>query len=347
MADKIESVKIENFGPISSLNWQNIGSINLVIGANGCGKTFLLKALYSAIKTLELYKRGNDTTDISRVLRDKLYWTFQAENIGSLVSKGKEHLHYEMCINERIFSYEFGKDATDTVSVIVNQANGRYDTNSVFLPAKEVLSIQHIILLTRDVMKWYGFDDTSYDLATALSIPPSGDKSFTSFTESKNRLSELLQGSLFYDEKAKVWVFKNKNNQSFQMGTTSEGIKKLGILDTLLSNHFINNKSIIFVDEPESGLHPAAISEFLEIINILSDNGSGIQFFIASHSYFVIQKLFNMAQRDGISIPVLSFGRACLNVKPDIYDLKDGMPDNPIINESINLYNEEIEISLK
>jgi AAA15 family ATPase/GTPase len=93
MADKIESVKIENFGPISSLNWQNIGSINLVIGANGCGKTFLLKALYSAIKTLELYKRGNDTTDISRVLRDKLYWTFQAENIGSLVSKGKEHLH--------------------------------------------------------------------------------------------------------------------------------------------------------------------------------------------------------------------------------------------------------------
>jgi hypothetical protein len=87
-------------------------------------------------------------------------------------------------------------------------------------------------------MKWYGFDDTSYDLATALSIPPSGDKSFTSFTESKNRLSELLQGSLFYDEKAKVWVFKNKNNQSFQMGTTSEGIKKLGILDTLLSNHF-------------------------------------------------------------------------------------------------------------
>jgi hypothetical protein len=54
-----------------------------------------------------------------------------------------------------------------------------------------------------------------------------------------------------------------------------------------------------------------------------------------------------MAQRDGISIPVLSFGRACLNVKPDIYDLKDGMPDNPIINESINLYNEEIEISLK
>ncbi len=101
------------------------------------------------------------------------------------------------------------------------------------------------------------------------------------------------------------------------------------------------------MDEPESGLHPAAISEFLEIINILSDNGSGIQFFIASHSYFVIQKLFNMAQRDGISIPVLSFGRACLNVKPDIYDLKDGMPDNPIINESINLYNEEIEISLK
>jgi hypothetical protein len=28
-------------------------------------------------------------------------------------------------------------------------------------------------------------------------------------------------------------------------------------------------------------------------------------------------------------------------------DLRDGMPDNPVINESIQLYKEEVELALK
>lgn len=42
---------ISNFGPIVQICWQNLGPINLVIGRNGSGKTFLLKALYSALRT--------------------------------------------------------------------------------------------------------------------------------------------------------------------------------------------------------------------------------------------------------------------------------------------------------
>ncbi len=69
-----------------------------------------------------------------------------------------------------------------------------------------------------------------------------------------------------------------------------------------------------------------------------------MQFFIASHSYFVIKKLYLTAQSEGISIPVISFGS-----KPDddiirIGDLKQGMPDNPIIDESIRLYREEMSL---
>lgn len=71
--------------------------------------------------------------------------------------------------------------------------------------------------------------------------------------------------------------------------------------------------------------------------------GSGIQFFLASHSYFVVKKLFLIAQKAGISILVISAD----GDQWETADLKDGMPENTIIDESIRLYKEEVELALK
>ncbi|WP_248799774.1 hypothetical protein [Pseudomonas sp. MWU13-2105] len=68
----------------------------------------------------------------------------------------------------------------------------------------------------------------------------------------------------------------------------------------------------------------------------------GIQFFIASHSYFVVKALYLAAQRKRISIPVLS----SLDDHWASDDLQAGMPDNPIIDESIRLYEQEVELTL-
>lgn len=131
-----------------------------------------------------------------------------------------------------------------------------------------------------------------------------------------------------------------KGNQKFAIGVTAEGVKKIGILDTLLGNRFLTPNSIIFIDEPESALHPKAISDLLDIIVLLAEEG--IQFFMASHSYFVVKKLFLIAQEKQMSVPVISKNESdwthC--------DLKDGMPDNPIIDESIRLYQEEMGMAL-
>jgi len=48
--------------------------------------------------------------------------------------------------------------------------------------------------------------------------------------------------------------------------------------------------SIVYFDEPEAALHPSAISALLDIVAILAERG--IQFFLASHSYFVVKKLY-------------------------------------------------------
>ena len=182
----------------------------------------------------------------------------------------------------------------------------------------------------------FGFDDTYYDLAKALRNATTLGKNYAEFAQSRKSLESILSGKIEYDEAVRRWQFK-KGNQKFNIGVTAEGIKKIAILDTLLGNRYLSRDSLIFIDEPESALHPAAISELLDIISMLA--GNGIQFFIASHSYFVIKKLYLIAQQQNLSIPIIS----AIDDQWQQADLKEGMPDNPIIDESIRLYNEEVE----
>jgi len=335
----LDKIEIKNFGPLAELNWPDLGPINLVIGENGSGKTFLLKALYSSIRTLEEYKRGNEQSTAAEILAKKLYWTFQADKIGDLVTKGADAaLSCKVQLDTCDFIYTFGKDTTKQISSLENHVLPR-SSNSVFLPAKEVLSLHHIILKSREQDKAFGFDDTYLDLARALRQPLRGGRNRAKFADSRRKLEKVLGGKVEYDETSRLWQFR-KGKQRFPIGVTAEGIKKIAILDTLLGNRYLDTDSIIFIDEPESALHPVAVSQLLDIVAVLAK--VGIQFFLASHSYFVVKKLFLIAQENGISIPVISADNGQWTVE----DLKEGMPENPIIDESIRLYEEEVKMVL-
>lgn len=332
----VNRIELKNFGPLVNVNWRNLGRINLVIGNNGSGKTFLLKALYCSLKTIEGYRRGNDQRSVSEILANKLYWTFQTDKIGDLVRKGAEgSLSSLIELDKRDFSYSFGKDTSKQIGNLENHVDTR-DENSIFLPAKEVLSLHNVILKSRDTDQSFGFDDTYYDLATVLRIPPTKGNNYVEFAESRKRLRGILDGEIRYDEVAGIWQFI-KDKQRFQIGVAAEGVKKIGILNSLLSNRYLDINSIILIDEPESALHPSAISSLMDIVALLAERG--VQFFLASHSYFVVKKLALIAQEKKWNIPLVSAETGDWHY----YDLLDGMPDNPIIGESINLYKQEIE----
>lgn len=336
----LNRIGLKNFGPLPQLDWRDLSSINLVIGCNGAGKTFLLKALYSAMRTLEEYKRGDDQRTAAEILAEKLYWTFQPDKIGDLVTKGADGaLSCSIQFDERDFVYSFGKDTTKQISSLENHVPPRA-SNSVFLPAKEILSLHQIILKSREQDKVFGFDDTYLDLARALRQSPKKGKNYQEFAESRKNLENFLGGRIEYDEVSGRWIFK-KGNQKFSIGVTAEGIKKIAILDTLLCNRYLDLDSIVFIDEPESALHPTAISSLLDIVKVLSERG--MQFFLASHSYFVVKKLYLIAQAQKISIPVISLN----DKQPTFANLKDGMPENSIIDESVRLYKEEVRLVLK
>lgn len=335
----LDKAELTNFGPLRSLVWSGLGPLNLVIGPNGCGKTFLLKALYSGLRTLEEYKRGDEQRSAAEILVQKLYWTFQPEKIGDLVSKGAtEPLRCALTLDGKAFSYSFGKDTAKQINSLENHVPPR-GSNSVFLPAKEVLSLHQIILKTREDDKLFGFDDTYLDLAKALRQPTTKGNNYSEFATARGKLEELVAGRVKYEPQSMQWQFRQQK-QSFPVGVVAEGIKKVAILDTLLGNRYLDLQSVVFMDEPEAALHPKALSSLLEIIAPLAQRG--IQFFLASHSYFVIKKLFLLAQKLQLSIPVLSWNET----EWEYANLLHELPDNAIIAESIRLYQEEVDLVL-
>lgn len=336
----IKSFKFDHFGPLTSVAAQDLGSINLLIGSNSCGKTFLLKALYAMIRAQEETGRGEDLREFADMLGEKLYWTFQADKLGDLVQKGAgKRLKASVTMEDNCsLAFEFGQDTQHKVSPLHNNLPKR-EANSIFLPPKEVLSLANVILKSGLQDKAFGFDATYVDLVLALQNPTQRGRNYDTFKRSRRTLEAMFQGKIEYRADTGNWIYRQGNSR-FSIHTTAEGIKKIAILDTLLGNRFLSPGSIVFIDEPESALHPTAIGQFLEIIRQLAT--TGLQCFMASHSYFVVKKLHLLALRDDLHLPVLLADDANTWTQ---CDLRAGIPENEIINESIRLFDDELEIA--
>ena len=335
----IKQFSFEKFGPLGEIRSSSLSNINLIIGSNSVGKTFLLKSLYSLVRSQEEYNKGDDRREFDEVLSDKLYWTFQIEKLSDLVQKGSgNRLKASVTMSDNTsLAFEIGQDTNKKISSLHNNLSKR-EANSIFLPPKEVLTLSKVILKSGLQDKSFGFDATYVDLVLALQNPTQMGRNFEAFRASRNSLEKMFQGKIEFDTNSDKWIYK-KGNSKFSINTTAEGIKKIAILDTLLGNRYLSPESVIFIDEPESALHPVAISQLLEIIAILAEKG--IQFFIATHSFFVVKKLYLIAKKNNIDLPIF------LPQEDDEWkqeNLKNGIPNNEIINESIRLFDEELEV---
>ena len=340
MGFRLQAVKMQNYGNIPLFKCSDFANINLIIGENATGKTFLLKALYSAIRSMEDYKRGDDVRSMNEILAEKLRWTFQVDKLGDIVNRStSESLRFKLKTDhpQNCLEYQFSQSTTTKV-VNVTAPEAQKEGNSIFIPAKEVLSLFSVILKSREVDKSFGFDDTYYDLVKALRIAPSKGKNFTAFSKARKELSAVINGKVDYDDNSGKWYYKNDANQKFSIGATSEGVKKISIMDRLLGNGYVNKESVLFIDELESALHPDAICDFLDMISYISHE-MGIQVFISTHSYFVIKKLYLIALKNHDEVACISLAKG---KEPHICNLSDGMPENSIIQASIDLYKQEV-----
>jgi predicted ATPase len=350
-----KSLVVENFVAFQKrLEWKEHASLNVIIGENDTGKTHLLKLIYAMARAIEDYgkkKIGPEPKELSELLAHKLRWTFlpQKLELGRLVSRGSgNRLSVDLRWNTGgHLKFAFGKDTNSKIVEI--DTNGLADlagNKASFLPPKEILSIFEAIVATRETVELASFDDTYYDLVQDYRQPTMKGKLQDNIQQVFKHLEDVTGGGEVELEKDGNIVFR-RGKEVFNMHQTAEGIKKIGILSRLMRNRRLTpvGGCMLFVDEPEVNLHPKAIVLFAEMLHEFAQ--SGIQVYVTTHSYFLLKRLEQMARETKADYSLLDLRKDNgAGVTGTVTKLLNGLPQNPIVQESLRLFDRDVQLDL-
>lgn len=99
------------------------------------------------------------------------------------------------------------------------------------------------------------------------------------------------------------------------------------------------------VDEPEINLHPQAQVHLADFLYQRSSRG--IQIYLSTHNYFVLKRLEQLARQYDKDLLLINFHRHQNQVVTSYHGLKDGLPANPIVEQPVALYQQDVELYLQ
>lgn len=345
-------IKLTNFTVFSQLDWPGHSAMNVIIGENDTGKSHLLKMLYVIGRGINNYQRQIDKRRpwLGYVYGKSSLVFLRNSPLASTVRRGNHDMiiEFDLDVNNSVNMQFSVKDngemqaATAGIEHIRESLDGMSSLGlTVFLPPKEILTAMQAIEATRKRLEIPGFDDTYLDLIEDFRVPLTYGTIEPGLFAVVDKVKSLLNGGEIV-EKGLEFVFQ-RDQEEYSMSQTAEGFKKVGMLSRLILNRSLTKGSILLVDEPESNLHPRAIIALADMLFDLSL--AGVQVYAATHSFYFLSRIEQRA-REAKTEPVslLNLHRSSKGVTATFHDLREGMPDNPILQQSAYLLNEAIRL---
>ena len=102
---------------------------------------------------------------------------------------------------------------------------------------------------------------------------------------------------------------------------TATGFKTFAYLQRLLENGYLNNETLLLIDEPEVHLHPQWIVEYARLL-VLINKELGLKIMLASHNPDMVAALRAIAEKENV-LSTTHFYLATVSDTPHQYDYKD------------------------
>lgn len=109
------------------------------------------------------------------------------------------------------------------------------------------------------------------------------------FSDLIKEISGIINGQVVFDPSENNFVYLKNNKQKIKGFNIASGIKSFGLIQLLLNSHYIDQRSLLIIDEPEVHLHPNWELEYANIIVQLSK--AGIPIMISTHSPLMLQAI--------------------------------------------------------
>ena len=341
---KIDKCHIENFTVFKKQDIEFCGGVNVIIGANGTGKSHLLKILYAMTQWMTRENNAHAEENSKIRFLNLLNGLFKPEGgeIPLLMRNRSSNAVSDISVESRslhssISIYAKKKHQSDyDPSIIAQMPNA----NGVFIPPNEVLAIYPGFAASYEKRE-LAFDQTYYDICKALSAAPLKTKHVI-LSRLKCSLEDILQGSVV-QKGDRFYVESMKGDRSLEAHLLAEGHRKIAALIHLINNGSINKDTILFWDEPEANMNPRLIKHIAVLLRELAK--VGVQVFIASHDYLLTGELSLAAEYQAQpQVPIRFFALSRNDDKP--VQIQSGetladLQDNPILDEFAVHYQRE------
>ncbi|MBC8203981.1 AAA family ATPase [bacterium] len=259
--------------------------INIFIGANGTGKTHILKVLYAAC----------DITKTKLGFADKINRVFlpSQRKIGRLVNRkvgsGKASIEVYRGDNLKIgcdFSVYKELPTNDLDKWAENWRS--YEIDSAYIPVKEMLA-NAPGFLSLYAERLIHFEEVYNDIINRANRPIARGRPSPIRSKYINSLQKIIDGRVIprnFEYFLKTKAGKEKAELEFTL--LAEGMRKLALLLLLIKNDTLVDGSILFWDEPEANLNPSMKKVVIDLL--LKLQRDGVQIFIATHDYIVLKE---------------------------------------------------------
>ena len=368
---KIESLTLENFTVFENATFEFCPGINVLIGENSTGKTHVLKAIYSFLKTGTEKERAYGTVlyvskseyanyvhTLAYLLKLKSIFKTDLKNVVRFPEQARE-IHLEL--NVKLLATEpFSLKISPIFEHREQQGEAKFNfkgsgliadnVSSLYIPADEFLSKNEGFLSLYE-RREIPYSSLYQDLALDLNSLPLREEHLTEVQPILDSLQRIIAG----EEWKKSDFIRQENGRFYfelpegklDVHLLADGYRKFGMLWYLLRNGSISKNSVLFWDEPETSLNPKLIRELVKILQQLAS--IGVQIFIATHDYLLsyeLSLLNEYSKNDQVDIKFFSLHKPSRNagVVVEAASTLSEISHNPILEAYSAHYDHEAEL---
>ena len=279
-------VRLENFTAFDELDLELSPGINVLVGANGTGKTHLMKVCYAACditRTGILFYEKVLNVFLPSVRNGNRLIKGQPEGWGDLPG-GTSYI--EIHTKDKKLRVVMSTDGYDDGLSIGDSKWPGSVIESVYIPVKEMLSNApgfRSLYAQREIH----FEEVYRDILDRAFLPLLRHITYEPYGRLIANLQKAMGGVVVSGENEEFFLETSDGFIEFTL--LAEGLRKLALLSILIQNGSLKEGSVLFWDEPETNLNPRLYGVVMEVLLELQRNG--VQIFLATHDYGILKEL--------------------------------------------------------
>lgn len=336
---QIAKIRLTNFTAFGQFEHTFSKGLTVITGANGTGKTHLLKVLYSAcaITTGEdrEYSFAQKLTSVFRPHEDR---------IGRLAKRQSTSVNATIFIesrDERILSYRFSNHTSETSKVRspVQAAWKSQEIVSAFIPVKEMLAHAPGFIATT-ARRELAFEDIYSDILKLAYLPRLKGPARQDRRQLLAKLEKAVDGKVI--TRGEYFFLKGPQGE-LEFTLLAEGMRKLALIWLLIQNGTLLQGSVLFWDEPEANLNPKLMEQLVDVMLELQRNG--VQIILTTHNNILLRYI-DLKKKKADSVEFLNLIKGKNGIKPVTSKSLSNLSSLAISEALDSMYDAEVQSAI-